>query len=32
MNEDDPVEAIFAVIDQYYDGVPKREDEGMGVG
>jgi hypothetical protein len=29
--EEDPVEAIFRIIEQYYEGVAKREDEGMGV-
>jgi hypothetical protein len=29
-DEDDPVEAIFRIIEQYYEGVNKREDEGMG--
>lgn len=29
-DEDDPVEAIFRIIERYYEGVEKREDEGMG--
>ncbi len=29
-DEEDPVEAIFRIIEQYYEGVDKREDEGMG--
>lgn len=29
-DDEDPVEAIFRIIEQYYEGVSKREDEGMG--
>lgn len=31
-DDDDPVKAIFRIIEKYYEGVAKREDEGMGVG
>lgn len=31
-DEDDPIKAIFRIIEKYYEGVAKREDEGMGVG
>lgn len=29
---EDPIEAIFRIIEEYYEGIAKREDEGMGVG
>ncbi|MDY6771635.1 MAG: hypothetical protein SV186_06825 [Candidatus Nanohaloarchaea archaeon] len=28
--DEDPVDAIFRIIEQYYEGVKKREDEGIG--
>ncbi|MDY6778063.1 MAG: hypothetical protein SVU32_05315 [Candidatus Nanohaloarchaea archaeon] len=27
---EDPVAAIFRILDRYYEGVEKREDEGIG--
>jgi hypothetical protein len=29
-DDEDPVDAIFRIIRQYYRDTPKREDEGMG--